>query len=197
MLSEQAAAMSALGAPRYALFLRIAAANGPVRAWSGVGDFAVPADGEIETADAIYLGVGILGDVPSFRQLVGGTAERVEFSLTVPDGDVFALADQDVDQVRNARVNVGVAFFDDDWQTVDGVAWLWDGVADVPSVNRTSTPDSISRSISLSVGSAFTDRTRPRLSYYTDSEQRRRSPTDAFCSRTGLYSIESTIVWPG
>lgn len=53
------------------------------------------------------------------------------------------------------------------------------------------------RRVSLSVGSAFTDRTRPQLGFYTDKDQRRRSPNDAFCSRVASYSVDSTIVWPG
>lgn len=193
MLSTQAAAMSALGAPRYSILVRFGTAT-PVRAWAGVGDLAIPVD-DVELAGATYSGIGILGEVPALRQLVGGVAERLDFTLTVPSGDVFALADSDSTSVKNAPVDVGVIFFDQNWQQSD-VAWLWNGTADVPSVSRSGSGLDVTRSISISVASAFTDRTRPQLTYYTDADQRRRSATDTFCFRVVLYTVNSTIKWP-
>lgn len=193
MLAEQAEALSALGAPRYSILVRFGMAT-PVRAWAGVGDLIIPAD-DVDAEGGTYQGVGILGEVPALRHLVGGTAERLDFVLTVPSGDVFALADEDAAEVLNAPVDVGVIFFDEDWQQT-AVAWLWNGTADVPSVSRSGSGLNVTRSISLSVASAFTDRTRPQLTYFTDADQRRRSATDTFCSRVVLYTVNSTIKWP-
>lgn len=196
MLPEQAALMSASGAPRWSIFFRMECKTSVVRAWLGVGDYEVPAD-DVETEGGIYLGIGLVGDVPALRQLVGGVAERVEFSLNGADDLTFRLADDQVDEVRGAPVNVGILFFDEDWQAVGPMAWLWDGTADVPAVDRDGSGGQITRRVSLSVGSAFTDRTRPQLGFYTDKDQRRRSPNDAFCARVASYSVDSTIVWPG
>jgi len=195
MLASAAAAMTALGAPRYAVVVKIEAASGPIRAWSGVGDLEIEAD-DVDLTGGIYQGIGILGEIPPLRQLIGGLAERLEFNLTAPTGEILALADDDVDDVRSARVNMGVIFFDSHWQMVADPAWLTDGTADVPSVNRTPNGQQIQRSASLSVGSAFTDRTQPALTYYTDADQRRRSPTDRFCERVAGYTGVSTIKWP-
>lgn len=196
MLPEQAAIMSASGAPRWSVFFRMECKTSVVRAWLGVGDFDVPAD-DVETDGGIYLGIGLVGDVPALRQLVGGVAERVEFTLNGADELTFRLADDQVDEVRGAPVNVGIVFFDEDWQAVAPVAWLWDGTADVPAVDRDGAGGQVTRRVSLSVGSAFTDRTRPQLGFYTDKDQRRRSTNDAFCARVASYSVDSTIVWPG
>ena len=193
MLAEQAAAMSAVGAPRYSVLVRFGMAT-PVRAWAGIGDLAIPAD-VVEPTGGTYLGVGILGNVPALRQLIGGVAERLEFTLSVPSGEIFALADDQVALVRSAPVDVGVIFFDEDWQQ-SAVAWLWNGTADVPSVSRTTNGLNVVRTVKISAGSSFTDRTRPKHTYFTNADQKRRSPTDDFCARVDLYSINSTIKWP-
>jgi len=195
MLPEQAAAMSALQAPRYSLFFLLKTKTGFVRAWLGVGDYDLPAD-DVDQTGGTYLGIGLVGDIPALRQLVGGLAERVEFTLNGADEITLSLADEDAAEVRSAQVNVGVIFFDEDWQQADEIAWLWDGTADVPAVDRDATETEITRRVTLSVGSGFTDRTRPQLAFYTDAEQKRRSPTDTFCARVASYSVDSTITWP-
>ena len=195
MLPEQAAIMSAMNAPKYSLFFLVQASDGPVRAWLGFGDHALPA-GDIDTEGGIYLGIGLVGDIPALRQLIGGLAERVEFALNGADPETFRLADQDAHVIRNAPVHVGIVFFDDHWQPVADVAWPWSGTADVVETNRDGQGDTIIRRVSLSVASGFTDRTRPQLGFYTDADQRRRSATDSFCARVSAYSVESTITWP-
>lgn len=185
--------MSAVGAPRYSVLVRFGMVT-PVRAWAGLGDLEIPAD-DVEPAGATFLGIGLLGNVPALRQLIGGVAERLEFSLSVPSGEVFALADEEAASVRSAPVDVGVIFFDEDWQQSE-VAWLWNGVADVPSCSRTGNGLNVVRTVRISVGSAFTDRTRPQHTYFTNADQKRRSATDDFCHRVDLYSVNSTIKWP-
>lgn len=193
MLEEQAAAMSAVGAPRYSILVRFGMET-PVRAWAGIGDLEIPAD-DLEDEAAIFQGVGIIGNVPALRQLIGGSAERLEFNLAVPSGEIFALADDDAAAVRSAPVDVGVIFFGEDWSQSE-VAWLWNGTADVPSVSRSANGLNVVRTVKLSVGSAFTDRTRPQHTYFTNADQKRRSPTDDFCGRVDLYSINSTVKFP-
>ena len=195
MLPEQAALMSASGAPRWACFFLLKCKTKDVRAWTGIGDFDVAAD-DVDAVGGTYLGIGLVGDMPALRQLVGGVAERVEFALNGADETTFTLADEDVEEVRGAQVYVGIVFFDQDWQAVAPVAWLWEGTADVPAVDRDGSGQQITRRVTLSVGSAFTDRTRPQLSFYTPADQKRRSPTDTFCDRVPAYSIESSIRWP-
>lgn len=194
MLPAQAEAMSASGAPRYSVLLRIEAADQVIRCWAGLGELEVPAD-DVEDATATYLGVGILADIPPLRQLIGGVAERLDFVLNVPAGQIFDLADDDVEQVRRAPVQLGLVFFDEDWQQTP-VAWLWSGTADSPAISRQASGTRITRQVRLSVGSALTDRTRPQLASYTKADQRRRSATDTFCDRADLYTQGATVKWP-
>ncbi|RZJ06102.1 MAG: hypothetical protein EON89_00860 [Brevundimonas sp.] len=184
--------MTEMGAPRYSVFVRIECKTEVVRAWMGFGDYPVAAD-PVDTDGGIYQGVGKIGAVPALRQLVGSVAERITFALDGVDAQTLSLADDRPDEVRDAPVNVGLAFFDEDWQQAGPIAWLWDGVADSPSIDR----EGQVRSASLSVGSALTDRTRPRFTFYTDADQQRRSPGDRFCERVAGYSVESTVKFPG
>lgn len=197
MLPEQARVMSAMGAPRYSMFFLMQLRTGEViRAWLGAGDYELPAD-DVDTTGGVYVGIGMVGDFPELRQLVGGLAERVEFSLNGADETVFRLAAVEMDDVVDAEVYVGIIFFDEHWQAADAIAWPWEGTADVPSVHRDSSEDGeITRSVTMSVGSAFTDRARPVLGYMTPEDQKRRSPTDTFCDRTPAYDLGSTIQWP-
>ncbi|MFC5370938.1 hypothetical protein ACFPIF_00125 [Brevundimonas faecalis] len=195
MLPEQAAVMSASGAPRWACFFRVACKSSVVRAWTGVGDFDIAAD-DIDAEGGRYKGVGLVGDMPAIRQLVGGVAERVEFALNGADERTFSLADDQVEEVRGAQVHVGIIFFDEDWQAVAPPAWLWEGTADVPAVDRDGSGGQVVRRVTLSVGSAFADRTRAAYAFYTPGDQRRRSPDDAFCDRVPSYGIDSSIQWP-
>lgn len=193
MLPDQAAAMAASGAPRYSMLVRFGMET-PLRLWAGIGDLELPAD-TVEPSGAIYQGVGILGSVPALRQLVGGTAERLDFTLSIPGGVAFAMADEDAAAVRAAPIDVAAIFFDEDWQQT-APFWLWNGTADVVAVSRTTNGLNVTRNVRVSAGSAFTDRTRPQHTYFTDADQRRRSPTDSFCQRADIYTRVSTIKWP-
>ena len=139
----------------------------------------------------------MISEVPAFDQLVNGVAQRVEFSLSGVDQTIAELADADAAEVRSKRVNVGLQFLDEDWQSLADIIWVWEGEADVIRKSSTSTPGFQRQyTITLSVGSLTTGRRRPDLSYFTGAQQRRRSPDDAFCDRTGLYSQGSEIKWP-
>jgi hypothetical protein len=196
MLPEQIRVLSESGAPRYAVFVLIRLKEGdPIRAWTGPGDLYLPPD-DVDEAGGIYQGIGLVGEVPALRQLIGGTAERIEFSLSGVDEKTVSLADEEADEVIGAPLHVGVVFFDEDWQSTP-ICWAWDGTADMPSVDQDGSGGQVVRQVKLSVASAYTDRTRPFLAFLTDADQRRRSPTDAFCCRVAGYSIDSTIKWPG
>lgn len=192
---EAAAVQLAGGIVRPALFLRLETPS-VVRAWSGIGDFEVPADA-VEAAPAIYKGVGELLNWPAVQQLVNGSAERIEFAVSGVTTRVMALADEEANDVRGASALIGFVALGADWQPLTPTAWLWEGEADVVRGQRSSAEDgSAVRTITLSVGSVMTGRRRARLAFWTDVEQRRRSPTDRFCDRVALYSQGTTKGWP-
>jgi len=181
---------------RVGIFLKVASTPA-IRVWAGVGKFRAPPSA-IELGGEIYLGMGTLVGVPSVSALINGLAQRVEFTLAGVTAEILALADEEADVVRSAQVNLGIIGFDRYWQPIGTHRWLWEGEADSPRVQHTGGQDgSASRTIGLSVGSAFTGRRRPpRLSFYTDPDQRSRSPTDRSCEHVNRYAEGTTVRWP-
>lgn len=151
----------------------------PAYLWSGVGDLIVEGD--------TYLGGGeLLSGLPEIQQLVNGTASRVDFTASGVDAETIRLAREDRASVDGALVRIGTVPMNADWQIIGPVDWEWEGIADVVTVDRSATETGeVIRSISLSVGSADTSRSRSQLTLYTDADQRRRSQDDAFFSHVG------------
>ena len=163
-----------------------------LRVWSGIGDFAIPAD-LIETAPATFQGMGELAGLPAVSQLINGQAERADFTVSGVTAETLALATEEAGVVKGAPVNLGYCVLDEAWQILSPVAWLWEGTADVVKTDRPAVADGVPvRSVTISVGSVFTGRRRPRLGFWTDAQQRRRSAYDAFCSYVGSLSRGAT-----
>lgn len=190
----QAEAMSAPGVS-LAFFFRLATSP-VVRLWSGAGDFAIPSDA-VEPGGATYKGAGALAGFPAMSLLINGKAERVNFGLSGVDAELMGMADSEADAIRNKTVNVGLVPLDADLQPISTVLWFRSYSADVLTVDKSSDKDGkMVRTISMSVGSVFTSRRRPRISNFTDSDQKRRSADDRFCERTPRYNQGTLVSWP-
>jgi hypothetical protein len=185
------------GQVRPAILFRMAT-DPVVRLWAGAGDVAIPADLIEDDDGAVYTGLGELVGLPELNQLINGAAERVEFTMAAAEltSEIADLAASEADLVRGAAVTIGFYVFDQDWQRLSPVDWLWDGTADSLKINRAPDGESAIRSITLSVGSLFTGRRRPALAYWTDPDQRRRSSDDRFCERVKLHNAGWTRTWP-
>ncbi|WP_082733618.1 hypothetical protein [Sphingobium sp. CCH11-B1] len=153
----------------------------PALLWSGVGPLFVPADIVIPE-DGIALGGGELVSIPDFQQLMNGTAERLEFTLSGVDDETLRLALEDAPSVRGARVDIGRVDFDEEWQLI-GIEWEAVFEARSLSISRpASDGNQITRSISLTIVAGDSTRARAPNAFFTDADQRRRSPTDAIFS---------------
>lgn len=191
-LDAAVAAQLAGATVRPAILLLVKTTEGDwLRAWSAFGDFALPADG-IDTTGGVYRGVGELVDAPAVSQLINGLAERIVFSLSGVDPAVLALAEEDAEALRGAPAHLALVALGADWAPLHDAYWLWEGEADSLRVIRSGDV----RSVSISVGTPHTGRTRPSLGFFTGVEQRRRSPDDRFCDRVNLYSANATVRWP-
>ena len=152
------------------------------RIWSGSGDLWIPADG-IETEDAIYLGGGeLLDGLTDLDQLINGTADRIEINVSGVTAATVKMALEEAAEVKGATVDIGVAEFDDLWQLVT-VTWQARYRADKLGISREAT-----RTITLSMGSDDTGRSRTANAYWTDADQRRRSPDDRFFDRVSMLN---------
>lgn len=155
------------------LLLRIA--TDPVaRVCSGAAPIIIPADG-IESAPAKYLGGGQLVEIPEIEQVINGTAQRISITVSGVTRETLALFADESDSLKGAPVHIGVAYQDDDWQITE-VEWLAELRCDFPTASGTHT----NRSISISIGSSDTDRSKAPVSFWTAAGQRRISPTDRF-----------------
>lgn len=195
---EAGNAALASGTVRTAILFRINS-NPVVRAWASVGDFPAVAD-LIETSEgAIYKGIGQILALPELTQLINGKADRIDFTISGAGVDA-ALADQAMAEaglLRFARFNIGLQVLGTDWQPISRVVWLWEGECGPVSGNRVGGRESNpTRTISLSVGSAFAARRRPRALNFSNAHHQRLHPGDRFCERFGLYSAGTTRQWP-
>jgi hypothetical protein len=169
-----------------------------IRLWLGFGDIA-PGINVLDPSGATYHGFGELRDVPAFKQLLNGAAERVEFTLSGVSGDLLALASgDDADAVKGKAAVLGFALMNPRWALIGPVHWSAFYVADYLSISQ-QPADALSpliRTITLSCGSRFTGRRRPAFSYFSDQDQQARFPGDKFCSLTKNYAHGFNKTWP-
>lgn len=176
---------------REILLLRMAT-DPVVRVWSGAGPLAVPTD-TVETEDTPYSGLGELLNLPAVEQLINGVSQKVSFTVSGVSAEMLALAQADRATVRGATVWIGTLILDDDLQPVDGVDWEWRGKADTLELASTPNGDDRVRTVTLTVAAADATRTRADLAFFTDADQRRRSPDDLFFNQIASYSAGTTV----
>lgn len=162
---------------RQCILFRVAC-DPPARICSGVNPIEIPAD-IVEPVPALYLGGGALVEIPDFEQLINGTADRLSVTVSGVDLATQRLALEDAASVKGAKVHIGYVTQDADWQ-VDTVEWLGVFRADSLTTSNTVGQGTRTRSITLSIGTDDTDRSRAPVAFWTDADQRRRSPTDKF-----------------
>lgn len=175
---------------RESIVVRIAS-DPPALFWGGIGPLPLEAD-SVLPEDAVALGAGELVSFPDFQQLINGTAERLEFTISGVSPETLRLAIEDAPTVAGARVDVGRVTFDADWQ-IDGPV-EWEAVFEARSLKvvRARGGDETSRAIVLTIASGDTTRSRAPIAYFTDADQRRRSPDDNAAANTGTYSAGTT-----
>jgi hypothetical protein len=145
--------------------------------WSGIGDLDLPAN-SLDAGVRRYLGAGKLLELPDLEQLINGAADRIEVTISGVSAEAIRLSTEDAPSVKGASAHVGAVRFDRHWQLTE-VEWIGQLRADTLSVASQSSDNGRTRSVTLSMGTDFTDRSRAPLAFFTDADQRRRSPDDA------------------
>lgn len=185
------------GAQRTGVFFRLDT-DTPVRIWLGIGKIK-PGVNAYDLAGAVYEGFGEIQNVPAFKQLINGAAERVEFSVSGVSGNILQIASGgDSEQVKGKRVAVGFALMGPTWKLLGAIKWCANYTADYLAIEQT--PDDpmqpVIRTVKLSCGTLLTARRRPGLSYFSDPDQQARFSGDLFCQRTSVYANGFTKTWP-
>lgn len=157
------------------------ACDPPALIWSGLGPLPLPAD-IVLAEPMIALGGSQLLSVPDFQQLINGTAERLDFTVSGVDDETLRLATEDAPSVKGAAVHIGTVQFDDDWQA-ESVEWEATFEARTLSVSRSGGQGGqTTRTITLTIVAGESIRSRAPNSFFTDADQRRKYPTDAIFS---------------
>lgn len=166
----------------------------PAMFWTGHGDLPLPAD-DILPEDTIVPGGGDLVNLPEIEQLINGTAQRIEVTLSGVSQRAVALAAEEAVQVSGAPAFIGRIRFDDDWQQLGPVVWEWTGEGRGMPVAGDDGEDGRTRSITLKLGSGDTTRSRAPLSFFTDADQKRDFPTDTFFSHVAGINAGTSRRW--
>jgi hypothetical protein len=144
------------------------------RICSGANPIRLPGNA-VDAEPEYYLGGGKLVEVPELEQVINGTAQRIDITVSGVSKATVALFRDESAGLQGAPVHIGVAHQDAAWQITE-VEWLGELRCDVPASQHSRS----SRSISISLGSENTDRSKAPLTLWTPADQRRRSPTDQF-----------------
>jgi hypothetical protein len=195
-----AAELAALesGSYRIGVFFRLEV-DPVVRLWLGAGNIE-PGTNAYDLTGQLYNGFGAIQNVPAFKQLINGKAERVDFTVSGVSGDILAIASGgDSEQVKGKRVAVGFALMDSSWALLGAVKWCANYTADYLAIQQAVTDDPLAptvRTVTLSCGTIMTGRRRPSFSYFTNQDQTARYPGDQFCERTPVYATGFSKAWP-
>ena len=162
--------------------------------WSGHGDLLVPAD-IVVPEPSIALGGGDLLNIPDLEQLINGVAQRVEFMLSGVSVRTVAFATEEAPGVPGARVDIGRMDFGPDWQQIAPVEWEFSGEARKLSVDSQGSDGGRTRTLTLTVAAGDTLRSRAPVAFFTDADQRRRSPTDSFFSHVAGINQGTSRRW--
>ncbi len=172
-------------------FIVYIACDPPAIFWTGHGPLSLAADAVIP-APLIALGAGYLIEIPDFQQLMDGTAERLSFVFSGVSDETLKLAFEEAPSVRGALVHLGRIDFDQDWQPLGPVEWEAMFQAREMNITRDGSGDNITQSLTFTVASGDSARSKSPNAYWTDADQRRRSPTDAIGSHVAGITAGTT-----
>lgn len=166
----------------------------PAMLWTGHGDLLLPPDDILPSA-TIALGGGDLVNLPDLEQLINGTAQRIEVTLSGVSERTVQLAAEEAREVSGASAYIGRIQFDEQWQQSGPVVWEWSGEGRGLVVGGDDGEGGRTRTITLKLGSGDTTRSRAPLAFFTDADQRRDFPTDAFFSHVAGINAGTSRRW--
>lgn len=166
----------------------------PALFWTGHTDLLLPAD-DVLAAPTIVPGGGELLSLPDLEGLLNGIAQRVEITFSGVSARTVAFASAEALDVAGARCHIGRVEFDEEWQLSGPVEWEWTGEAQRLSVGGEPSSGGRQRSVTLVVAAGDTTRARAPFSFFTDADQRRDYPTDAFFSHVAGINAGTSRRW--
>ena len=166
----------------------------PALFWTGHTDLFVP-DDDVLPAPVTIPGGGELVNLPDLEGLINGTAQRVEITFSGVSARTVALATSEAPDVAGAACFIGRLEFDEEWQLAGPVVWEWQGEAQKLTVGSEANGSGRQRSITLIVAAGDTTRSRAPFAFFTDADQRRDFPDDAFFSNVAGINGGTSRRW--
>jgi hypothetical protein len=170
------------------------ATDEPAIFWTGAGDLYLDAD-DVLPEPVLALGSGELLDLPDLEALINGVAQRVEIRVSGVSPETLRFAQEEADQVTGAAVHIGRIEFDEEWQIAGPVVWEWQGEAQKLTVGSDPAGEGRTRTITLHVAAGDKTRARAPFAFFTDADQRREYPTDAFFDHVGAINAGTSRRW--
>jgi hypothetical protein len=161
--------------------------------WTGHGDILLPPD-TVLPEPVLAPGAGALIDIPDLEQLLNGSAQRMDIVVSGVDDETLAYAQEEASQVPGAAVWIGRIPFDENWQQ-GAVEWEWSGEARGVSITGQNSEPGRERTLTLKVASGDTTRSRSPFAFFTDADQRRDYPDDAFFDRVANINSGTSRRW--
>lgn len=180
-----------------AFFFRADFPSGTKRLFSGAGDYPIPVD-EVETEGGIYTSVGQWGGgLPEVDHLINAQAQGVVLNWPGVNPEVLRIFVSERQEVVGARAAFGWGILDERYRSAGSIRWCLRGILSHPRVVKDRTgPETWRRVMSTTLISGAYARRRGMHAFLSRGDQRRKSPTDASCDRTGGYSQQTTRDWP-
>ncbi|MBB3567218.1 hypothetical protein [Rhizobium sp. BK491] len=178
------------------IFLRIAT-DPALHIYFGVTD--IPARFEsVDPDGTVYMGGGRLIGLPVLQNLIGGTADSVDITLSGIDPATASETLASIPPVRGAAVQVGMMTLDDYYQPMGPIVPVWRGTASHVSKSRQAVfgLNQPSITLSLSVVAGTLTRSRATRTLWSDAQQKAISPTDDFCKQVQRLAYGIAPVWP-
>lgn len=153
-----------------------------VYAWTGVGSFTNPYDGNT------YLGVGTLGNISSIQE--GSDVQAQGITLTL-SGIPTELLDDSLSSIQFGQLaKVQMGFLGSNGALVGAPIQAFIGLVDQPEISI----DTNTATITISAESRLADMNRAPGGRYTDQDQRARYPNDGSLKWVA-YNQDARYVW--
>lgn len=166
----------------------------PALFWTGRTGLFLPAD-DVLPDPAVASGAGELVNLPDLEALINGTAQRLEVTLSGVNAETIALATEVAADIPGCPVYIGRVTFDEDWQIAEPVVWEWNGEGQKLTVGSDPQEGGRVRNIRFAMAAGDTTRSRAPFAFFTDADQRRDFPTDAFFSHVAGINAGTSRRW--
>lgn len=167
----------------------------PALFWTGHGELDLPADAIFPTPVVVPGGGGLV-NLPELEQLINGTAQRVEVRLSGVSEEAVRLAVEETPDIYGAPAFIGRVQFDEAWKVAGPVAWEWTGEGRGLIISGDDAgAQGRSRTITLKLAAGDTTRSRARMAFFTDADQRRDFPDDDFFSHVAGINAGTSRRW--